>query len=162
MEHHNDVTIIRSNRRRRTVQGSVVDGTIEVRVPAGLGSDEERRLVDGIVKKIRRKMMAGEVDLSHRAADLARRFDLPVPESIEWSDRQNTRWGSCTPGNRTIRISNRLASAPDFVLDYVLVHELAHLIAPDHGPGFRRLVSRYSEAERARGYLQALTNHGLA
>ncbi|MDX1447823.1 MAG: M48 family metallopeptidase [Acidimicrobiia bacterium] len=160
MEHR--VKIIRSDRRRRTVQAAVVDGVIEVRIPAGLDAETEERMVNGIVAKVRRKLSAGEVDLTDRAARIARRFDLPVPDSIEWSDRQRTRWGSCTPGSRTIRISNRLAAAPDFVLDYVLVHELAHLAVPDHGPAFRRLTDRYADAERAKGYLQALTNHGLA
>lgn len=144
------------------MQAAVVDGTIEVRVPAGLDPDEEQRLVDRMVGKIRRKLTAGDVDLPRRASELARRFDLPTPKAIEWSDRQNMRWGSCTPGNGTIRISNRLASVPDFVLDYVIVHELAHLIVSDHGPAFVRLMQRYADAERARGYLQALTAHGLA
>lgn len=156
------VEIIRSPRRRKTVQATVVNGTIQVRVPAGLAASEERKAVDDIVRKVRRKLAAGPVDLSTRAARLARRYDLPNPASVSWSDRQNLRWGSCTPADGSIRISTRLASVPPFVLDYVLVHELAHLVVSGHGPEFERIVDRYEKAERARGYLLALNQQDVS
>lgn len=156
------VEIIRSERRKRTLQASVIDGAIRVRVPAGLPRDEEERLVNDLVSKIKRKLEAGEVDLGSRAAKLARRYQLPEPDDISWSDRQNLRWGSCTYGDGTIRISSRLASVPDFVLDYVIVHELAHLEASGHGADFKALENRYKLAERARGYLMALRHTGAA
>lgn len=153
------VEIIRSARRKKTVQARVTNGTIVVRVPAGLDEAEETRLVDSIVRKVSRKMGADGVDLSTRARRLARRFDLPQPASISWSDRQNTRWGSCTASQSSIRISSRLATAPDFVLDFVVLHELAHLRISGHGPDFQELVHRYPLAERATGYLMALSHH---
>jgi predicted metal-dependent hydrolase len=55
-----------------------------------------------------------------------------------------------------IRISSRAAALPSWVLDYLLVHELAHLEVAGHGPHFWRLVNRYPLTERARGYLMAL------
>jgi hypothetical protein len=64
------------------------------------------------------------------------------------------RWGSCTPANRTIRISSRLKQMPEWVLDYVLVHELAHLLVAAHDASFWALVDRYERTERARGYLE--------
>jgi predicted metal-dependent hydrolase len=67
----------------------------------------------------------------------------------------STRWGSCTPATRSIRISNRLAPFPSWVLDYVIVHELAHLSVPDHSRAFWTLVERFPKAERARGFLVA-------
>jgi predicted metal-dependent hydrolase len=151
------VRIIRSPRRRSTLQASVVDGTIEVRVPAGMPRDEERLAVESLVDRVRRRSTAHHIDLTSRARDLAQRFSLPEPDEIRWSDRQQRRWGSCTPNAGTIRISTRLAATPPFVLDYVLVHELAHLAVPGHGPRFRALVDEYPLAERARGYLLALT-----
>lgn len=154
------VEIIRSSRRRRAVQATVTDGVIRVRVPEGLAASEERRLVDGLVQKVRKKLEATEVDLPSRAGVLAKRFRLPEPDTITWSSRQNARWGSCTPSNRSIRISDKLASVPDFVLDYVIVHELAHLDQRGHGPEFKSLVDRYPRSERAIGYLMALGFHG--
>jgi predicted metal-dependent hydrolase len=74
---------------------------------------------------------------------------------VRWSDQQQQRWGSCTPEDGTIRVSSRLAAFPPWVLDYVLVHELAHLLVPSHGAEHDALVMRYPLAERARGFLIA-------
>ena len=93
--------------------------------------------------------------ISRRARALARRHDLPLPVRVEWSDRQQARWGSCDPADGVIRVSRRLAAFPIWVLDYVLVHELAHLAVADHGPRFQALVARYPAAERAVGFLIA-------
>jgi predicted metal-dependent hydrolase len=67
-----------------------------------------------------------------------------------------TQWASCTPENGTIRVSDRLRTVPTWVLDYVLVHELAHLLIPGHDAAFWSLVARYPRSERARGYLDGL------
>src|SRR6266545_3342449 len=56
------------------------------------------------------------------------------PASIRWVRNQNGRWGPCTPTDRTIRISDRLMDMPDWVIDYVLLHELVHLVVPSHSP----------------------------
>lgn len=52
-------------------------------------------------------------------------------------------------------ISTRLAAEPAWVLDYVIMHGLGHLIVPGHGPAFWRVVERYPRSERARGFLMA-------
>jgi hypothetical protein len=150
------VDVIRSKRRKRTAQAYIREGRLRVMVPFGLAHDEEARLVDGLVTRVSRKVSSTEVDLMRRARDLAREYRLTEPMSIEWSTRQTTRWGSCTPADQSIRISIRLASMPGWVLDSVLIHELAHLDEPNHGPRFKALVGRYELSERAKGYLMAM------
>jgi predicted metal-dependent hydrolase len=75
--------------------------------------------------------------------------------SIGYADMAH-RWGSCTFTSGAIRIATRAATLPDWVLDYLLVHELAHLEHSDHGPAFHELENRYPLAERAKGYLMAV------
>lgn len=149
------IDVVPSKRRKRTVQAALADGRIVVRVPHGLDPDAETRLVEQAVERIRRKVSSSEVDLTERARSLASKYGLPAPTSVEWSSRQMKRWGSCSRGDSRIRISNRLADMPPWVLDSVLIHELAHLEVPDHGPRFEELVGRYELAERAKGYLIA-------
>lgn len=148
------VDVIRSKKRKRTVQAYIAEGRLRVMVPDGLSPEEEARLVEQMTERIARKVSSVGVDLEQRAGALAQEYGLPTPTGVEWSNRQMRRWGSCSSDGR-IRISNRLASMPSWVLDWVLIHELAHLKEPDHGPGFRALVGRYELAERAQGYLMA-------
>ena len=83
-------------------------------------------------------------------------FSADRPASLRWVDNQNGRWGSCTPADRTIRISGRIMDMPDWVIDYVLLHELVHLLVPSHNATFWSTVARYPKAERARGYLEGV------
>lgn len=151
------VDIIRSRRRKRTASAYIASGRLRVMVPDGLDAEEESRLVDSMVARLSRKIASREVDLDRRSRELARKYGLPVPTAITWSGRQMRRWGSCTPAEGRIRVSNRLASMPEWVLDSVIVHELAHLEESNHGPRFQALVSRYELTERAKGYLMAKT-----
>lgn len=97
----------------------------------------------------------GPEDLNARAARLSREYlgGLAAPRSVRWVDNQRRRWGSCTPTRGTIRISSRLRTAPEWVLDYVLIHELAHLLATGHGADFWAWVRRYPHTDRAIAYL---------
>jgi predicted metal-dependent hydrolase len=149
------VEVVRSARRRKTVQARLVDGVLRVYLPANLSREDERRWVSEMVGRMQRKTAASHIDLTTRARSLARQYGLGVPASIRWVDNQVSRWGSCTPQDRTIRISSRLGREPGWVVDYVIIHELAHLSVAGHGPRFWRLVDRYPLAERARGFLIA-------
>jgi predicted metal-dependent hydrolase len=149
------VRVIRSARRRRTVHAQLVDGEIVVRVPARMTKKDEAKFVAELVERIEKKEVRTAIDLDQRSRDLARRHDLPLPTSIRFVDNQKSRWGSCTIDSGDIRISSKLADYPVWVLDYVIVHELAHLVVPDHSAAFNALVDRYPKAERARGYLTA-------
>ena len=152
------VKVIRSPRRRRTLQARLRHGRIEVRVPADLDPAEEKRQVAELADRVRRQLAATEIDLTGRANALADQFDLPQPSRIEWSDRMEQRWGSCSIHTGHVRISSRLSQLPEWVVDYVIVHELAHLIEAGHGADFDLLVQRLPRAERARGYLQAISD----
>ena len=149
------VEVTRSARRRRTVGSRLVGDTLRITIPSWMSAAEEQRWVESLTARYRRRQAADRIDLAERAVTLARRHDLPRPREIRWVDDMTTRWGSCTPGTGTIRLSSRLARFPDWVVDYVIVHELAHLEHADHSPAFWRLVHRYPRAERAIGYLIA-------
>lgn len=150
-----EVEIVRSPRRHRTVQARQVGNVLRVSIPATMTEAEEARWVKEMVNRAKRRSQAGAVDLADRALSLAKTHGLPRPASIRWVDNQRCRWGSCTPAEGSVRISSRLAAVPGWVLDYVIVHELAHLVVAFHDRAFWDLVDRYPRAERARGYLMA-------
>jgi predicted metal-dependent hydrolase len=158
------VEVRRSARRRRTVAAYRDGDRIVVLIPARFTRAEEARWVAQMVDRLERtprrrpKALAGDAGLARRAAELsAAHLDgRAVPAQVRWVASMRTRWASCTPTDRTIRVSQRLREMPAWVLDYVLVHELAHLIEPGHGPAFWALVNRYPRTERARGYLDGV------
>lgn len=150
-----EVIVIRSAKRRKTAQARLTEGRLEVRIPASSSRSEEERLVAVFRRRYERGADTEKVDLDKRAAALARRFDLPRPAHVRWVTNQDHRWGSCTPTTGTIRLTDRLAAFPPWVIDHVIVHELAHLVERGHGPRFRALVARNPLSERAEGYLIA-------
>ena len=148
--------MIRSSRRKKTAQASLVGTTIEIRIPARCSAAEEVELVEHFTAKFERSRSTDAIDLDARARRLADSYRLPRPTSIRWVSNQRQRWGSCTVGSGDIRISDRLVDVPPWVLDSVLIHELAHLVVANHGPAFEALVRRYPLHERATGYLMAV------
>lgn len=130
-------------------------------IPARMSEAEEQRWVTVMLDKLaaqENKRVLGDTELSERAARLsALYFDGRArPTSVRWVTNQNTRWGSCTPAEGSIRLSHRLQGMPEYVVDYVLVHELAHLLVPGHGADFWQLLETYPRTERARGYLEGV------
>jgi predicted metal-dependent hydrolase len=149
------VEVVRSRRRHKTVQARQIGDVVRVSVPATMSRAEEERWVNEMLRRIGRRQQLTSLDLHERTVALAGKFGFASPSSTRWVDNQLMRWGSCTPSDGTIRISSRLAKEPPWVLDYVIVHELAHLRVSGHGPAFWELVNRYPLAERARGFLMA-------
>lgn len=149
------VEVIRSPRRRKTVQATESGGVVRVSIPASMSRADEERWVAEMVARLGRRKTAAGLDLGPRAAVLADRYCLPRPTKVRWVENQRSRWASCSPADGVIRVSSRLVGFPSWVVDYVLVHELAHLVEPGHGPAFWGLVHRYRRAERARGFLLA-------
>jgi predicted metal-dependent hydrolase len=149
------VEVVRSPKRRKTVEAREVGGVLRLLIPARMSKDEERHWIEEMTRRFQRRSDTAEIDLDDRARLLARRYRLPEPASIAWSNRQRSLWGSCTPEHGAVRISAALLGFPQWVLDYVIVHELAHLVELSHSARFRELVRRYPKADRAEGYLLA-------
>lgn len=147
--------MVRSKRRRKTVEARRVGDVLRVSIPASMNRAAEQECVAEMVRRAELRESARRIDLAARARVLADRYRLELPANIRWVDNQTWRWGSCTPDDSSIRISSRLAREPGWVLDYVLVHEMAHLSVAGHDRRFWGLVERYPLAERARGYLIA-------
>lgn len=153
------VRVIRSAKRRKTSSARFVDGVVEVRIPAWMDTAQARATVDELVGRVAkaREIADKEPDLHARARRLADEYGLPRPVSIRWVGNQQKRWGSCSPSTGEIRISSRLRRVPAYVLDSVIVHELAHLVEAGHGPRFRALEARYPQLARAEGFLDAMS-----
>lgn len=150
-----DVKIIRSARRTRTISARREGDTLVVYLPAGLSPEDERYWVERMRAKLRKREAGNRLNsddvLRRRAEELNREyFDgrLAISE-IRYVTNQDHRYGSCTPATGTIRLSHRLAEMPGWVVDYVIVHELAHLVQPNHSARFWKLVNRYPLTERA-------------
>jgi len=153
------IKVIRSTRRKKSSAARIVNGTIEVRVPSWMDSEQEASAVADLVRRIERsrKVHAGADVLQRRARALSNTYNLPEASEIKWVTNQTTRWGSCTIGTGVIRISSRLTQVPGWVLDYVVLHELTHLVEPGHDAAFHALMDRYPRSDRAEGFLEAMT-----
>ncbi|TNY38614.1 M48 family peptidase [Thermomonospora catenispora] len=156
-----NVEVRRSARRKRTVSAYRDGDKTVVLVPSRLSKAEEERWVATILQRLaerERRRNPSDDALLARAQELSRRYldGSARPVSVRWADNQRSRWGSCTPADGTIRVSTRLRGMPSWVLDYVLIHELAHLLVPSHNSRFWALVANYPKAERARGYLEGV------
>jgi predicted metal-dependent hydrolase len=162
-----EIEIRRSARRRRTVSAFRDGRRIVILMPARFSRTDEQRWVQEMVERVtareQQAVMRGPARsdgaLMARARRLSARYlDGAVePSSVGWVTTMQTRWASCTPADAAIRVSTRLRHVPGWVLDYVLVHELAHLQIAGHSPAFWALVDRYPRTERARGYLDGLS-----
>ena len=156
------VEVRRSKRRRRTVAAYRDGDKVVVMMPARLTKAEEAEWVEimlGRLERQSRRQSPSDAELARRADALSGRYldGLAQAASVRWVDNQQQRWGSCTIADRTIRLSSRLRGMPTWVIDYVLLHELTHLLVPGHGADFWEWVNRYPRTERARGYLEGVS-----
>jgi len=156
------VEVRRSRRRRRTVSAYRDGDRTVVLIPARFTRAEEDEWVATMLARLARqdrRRRPSDGALARRAGELSARYlgGCARPRSVTWVDNQTSRWGSCTPSDASIRISSRVRGMPSWVLDYVLLHELAHLLEPRHGPAFWALLESYPRTERARGYLEGIS-----
>jgi len=162
-----EVEVRRSARRRRTVSAYRDGDRTIVLIPARMSRAEEREWVEVMLRRLDaqdRRRRPSDAAMMARARRLSADYlgGQARPSSVRWVSNQATRWGSCTPSDRTIRLSHRLQGMPSWVVDYVLVHELAHLLEATHSARFWSLVGSYPRAERARGYLEGVAAAGGA
>jgi predicted metal-dependent hydrolase len=156
-----EVKIVRSRRRLRTVSARLVNNMLLVQAPATLAEERLEDIVNGFKTKFERKKIKEELDKSQDlkkiAAVLNKKYfggRLKI-NSVEYVTVQDRKFGCCNYGTGNIRISHRIGLMPEWVRDYVLVHEMAHLIEPNHSKSFWDIVSNYGLAERAKGFLIA-------
>ena len=176
--HEPRVEVRRSTRRRRTVSADLRDGVIVVSIPAHFSAAQEREWVHRMVTKLRSKHQQAAQPASDgdgnrsgdelllRASALSRDYlaGRGQPVRITWVRNQNSRWASATPARRTIRLSHKLQGMPTWVVDYVILHEMAHLIEPSHNRVFWGLLEAYPQTDTAKAFLDGVsfaTNHGL-
>jgi hypothetical protein len=139
---------------------------IVILMPARTSKAEEQRLITEMVERVTRREArmastgprAGDSELLSRARQLSSAYldGRAQPISVRWVTNMEHRWGSCTTTDRTIRLSHRLQSMPSWVIDYVLVHELSHLLEPGHDRAFWAWAGRFPRTERARGFLEGV------
>lgn len=164
------VEVRRSARRRRTVAAFWENGTAVVAIPAHFSGAQEREWVHRMLEKLRlqgtrghkaagKRRAGSDAGLAAHAAELSAKYlgGRAVPTSVRWVTNQNSRWGSATPSEGTIRLSHKLQPMPQWVIDYVLLHELAHLLVAAHNAAFWRLLAAYPETERAKAFLEGVS-----
>ena len=153
-----EIIVIRSTRRKKNISAYRQGGRIVVSIPARMSKADERAMVPEMIAKIRAQEAAAAMSqesLAQRIDELLTELAPEItarPVSVNWRAMRE-RWGSCTSIDRSIRISDRLKGAPDFVLDYVLFHEGIHLVYFDHGPEFKARLARFPKEELAEAYL---------
>jgi predicted metal-dependent hydrolase len=153
-----EVVVRTSTRRRKTVAAHWEGDTIVVVVPHRLPKRDRQAYADDLAARLitsRARSRPSDTALLERAIELSRRYldGAAVPTSVTWSSRQVRRWASCTAADGTIRVSDRLRNVPAWVLDAVLVHELAHLLRNDHGADFHALADRHPRADESEVFL---------
>ncbi len=147
-----------SARRQKTSEARWEGDRIVVSLPAHLDTESRQSTIDWLVERLmtRHRLPAklGDDDLLARAVALSERYLVGArPASVRWVTNQTARWGSCSWYSGDIRISHRLRAVPGWVLDSVLVHELAHLTHPDHSRAFHRLADGYPRHQEAGVFL---------
>ena len=128
------ITVIEEPGRSSRMRVDEIEGGLVVRVPVGTRA-APRALAQAWLKVQAR----GELESLLRQQ--AARMHVS-PKKLTVRD-QRTRWGSCSTSG-TISLSWRLIMSPQQVMQYVVIHELAHLLQPNHSPAFWAVVARFA------------------
>jgi hypothetical protein len=143
------------------------DNKIVVRIPYRMPRQNIDTLLESISTQLNNppkpKVRPSDEGLQARAQQINHRYfnDELSWNSIRWANNMRNRLGSCTNGGPTdghVRINDRVSDWPQWVIDYVIAHELAHRKFPNHSPEFwAYLRSGYPQTERALGFIQGFS-----
>lgn len=154
------VRLIASARRKKTISAAMHEGMVELSVPLLMRDEDIVVQARSLIAKVKSRRQAAErfppeSELYARALHLARVWlgGEVHPSSVVWSERQSRTWGTCTPTTGRIRVSTMLHGMPQWVVDSVIIHELAHLKYADHGQEFQDFTRRYPRMAEADAYL---------
>jgi len=162
-----EVKVSYSAAREKTVSLRLEGDVLFVSAPSTFVKKRLDEIVERFKARVRKRKLTLENRSDESLAEAAfrinkRYFDGRIKiNSIEYSSRQRRRYGSCDHRYGKIRISSALNEMPRWVRDYVIAHEMAHILEPNHGRGFYELLNRYPLAERARGYLMAAGRYAI-
>lgn len=157
-----EIKVTRSKRRRRTVSARLVKDTLLVSAPLIIPDCQLDNIIAGFKDKFERRRIKDALDKSEWLKEITPRLNEKYFQnklkinSIEYVIDQNSKFGCCNYSTGRIRISHKIGAMPEWVRIYVLVHEMAHLIEPNHSKAFWDIVNRYKFAERAKGFLMAV------
>ena len=155
---HPALEIRSSIRRRKTATAWWEGTTLVVAMPAHVRGKSRDEMITWLVERSQKRrpsLQKSDPELLVRALELVEQYEIGAsPTSVRFVTNQNRRWGSCTPETGAIRLTHRLQAAPSWVLDAVLVHELAHLVYGDHGPEFHELANRHPRQAEATLFLE--------
>ncbi len=159
-----EVKVIRSRRRRRTVSAQMVGEAMYVHAPRDIPDGKLEKVIEDLKIRLEKRRVKKELNVKESLEKIGQRLNKKYfagkvkIKSIRYVANQHKQFGSCNHRTGTIRLSQRLTGMPEWVRDYVIIHEMAHIIEPNHSKSFWLLVSRYKLAERAKGYLMASRN----
>ncbi|MEY4008888.1 MAG: hypothetical protein RL232_415 [Actinomycetota bacterium] len=151
--------VVRKERRRRSISAFRQGGVIEIHIPAKMSKRQELEIIPEMIAMVlRREGRSRKTDqqLLEIGMELLAKYlpDFDVaPASINWRN-MSERWGSCTTVDRTIRISDRLIGAPNYVLNYIIFHELIHLRIPGHDQDFYNYLNRFTDQQKSEAFLE--------
>jgi predicted metal-dependent hydrolase len=158
-----DIKITRSLKRRKTIGAQLINNILHVYAPHNISDEKLDKIIISFKQRFTNSLLKKKLNNEKPLKEIAEiinkkylknRLDISSI-SIEYVTGQTHKFGCCNYQNKSIRISHQIAKMPDWVRDYVIMHELSHLIEPNHSKLFWDIVSEYKLAERAKGYLIA-------
>ncbi len=154
-------------RLRSSARWTLRQNVITLRVPRQMTRAQIEQLIQDIAPRIARQRQRAhrqaDVNLTERANQINREyFDGELHwHTIRWVKNMNRRLGSCTTGGTTdgdIRISERIRGWPDYVVNYILAHEICHRKYPNHSEEFWQYLDRYPYVEKALGFIEGIAH----